>query len=443
MKKHIPTIAALLMMFVFGYVCPTWSTVTPVGLKVLGAFIGWLILVIAGKGMVIASCLAFFAFALRGYQTPAELLAAGFGSTGLLQFLYAFLLTGAFTRSGAGEVIVRWALSRKALNGRPMLFMLVWWTAMTILGALTTGVLIPFQGVPTMSLTVFDKYAEQTGLLVDRGAYVTAVVMSSVLLILCFTFLARRVLRLDVTPLKRLNVADIVEGHTVKLSRKQVIITVIMLVSYLYPVFLMPLDKASAAYTLLNGRIGQTMFMGLAVAALALIGEKGEPYYDLEKNIGSDVMWGAIAAYALVTVAAGAVASDAAGIKDWLLLILTDAVSSMPLALVILFFALVSTFLTQVFSNMATIIIVSSIIAPMMTIFAAKGFNVSVIPAFILQGGMSAIATAGGSGFAAMMLAQPSFKGDGAAWALKKGSIMLLMLVACTFVTTMVLGYIF
>ena len=472
MKKHIPTIAALLMMFVFGYVCPTWSTVTPVGLKVLGAFIGWLILVIAGKGMVIASCLAFFAFALSGYQTPAELLAAGFGSTGLLQFLYAFLLTGAFTRSGAGEVIVRWALSRKALNGRPMLFMLVWWTAMTILGALTTnvvacmmlgfsliasiakvvgydikdswcrfmiagtvlvggtaGVLIPFQGVPTMSLTVFDKYAEQTGLLVDRGAYVTAVVMSSVLLILCFTFLARKVLRLDVTPLK--------------LSRKQVIITVIMLVSYLYPVFLMPLDKASAAYTLLNGRIGQTMFMGLAVAALALIGEKGEPYYDLEKNIGSDVMWGAIAAYALVTVAAGAVASDAAGIKDWLLLILTDAVSSMPLALVILFFALVSTFLTQVFSNMSTIIIVSSIIAPMMTIFAAKGFNVSVIPAFILQGGMSAIATAGGSGFAAMMLAQPSFEGDGAAWALKKGSIMLLMLVACTFVTTMMLGYIF
>ena len=313
----------------------------------------------------------------------------------------------------------------------------------TVLVGGTAGVLIPFQGVPTMSLTVFDKYAEQTGLLVDRGAYVTAVVMSSVLLILCFTFLARKVLRLDVTPLKRLNVADIVEGHTVKLSRKQVIITVIMLVSYLYPVFLMPLDKASAAYTLLNDRIGQTMFMGLAVAALALIGEKGEPYYDLEKNIGSDVMWGAIAAYALVTVAAGAVASDAAGIKDWLLLILTDAVSSMPLALVILFFALVSTFLTQVFSNMATIIIVSSIIAPMMTIFAAKGFNVSVIPAFILQGGMSAIATAGGSGFAAMMLAQPSFKGDGAAWALKKGSIMLLMLVACTFVTTMVLGYIF
>ena len=140
MKKLIPTIAALLMMFVFGYVCPTWSTVTPVGLKVLGAFIGWLILVIAGKGMVIASCLAFFAFALSGSQTPAELLAAGFGSTGLLQFLYAFLLTGAFTRSGAGEGIVRWALSRKALNGRPMLFRLVWWTAMTILGALTTNV---------------------------------------------------------------------------------------------------------------------------------------------------------------------------------------------------------------------------------------------------------------------------------------------------------------
>lgn len=147
-----------------------------------------------------------FAFALSGYQTPAELLAAGFGSTGLLQFLYAFLLTGAFTRSGAGEVVVRWALSRKALNGRPMLFMLVWWTAMTILGALTTnvvacmmlgfsliasiakvvgydikdswcrfmiagtvlvggtaGVLIPFQGVPTMSLTVLISMPSRRG----------------------------------------------------------------------------------------------------------------------------------------------------------------------------------------------------------------------------------------------------------------------------------------
>ena len=64
-------------------------------------------------------------------------------------------------------------------------------------------------------------------------------------------------------------------------------------------------------------------------------------------------------------------------------------------------------------------------------------------PADLLLLGGRSVSLLGGSGFAAMMLAQPSFKGDGAAWALKKGSIMLLMLVACTFVTTMVLGYIF
>ena len=98
MKKHIPVIVALFMMFIFGYICPTWSTVTRLGLQVLGAFVGWLILVIAGRGMVIASLLCFFALALCGYQSPAELFAAGFGSAGLLQFAYAFLLTGAFTR---------------------------------------------------------------------------------------------------------------------------------------------------------------------------------------------------------------------------------------------------------------------------------------------------------------------------------------------------------
>lgn len=483
MKKHIPVVAALFMMFIFGYICPTWSTVTRVGLQVLGAFVGWLILVIAGKGMVIASCLSFFAFALSGYQTPAELFAASFGSASLMQFVYAFLLTGAFTRSGAGEVIVRWALSRKVLNGRPALFMLIWWVSMTILGALTTnvvacmmlgfslitsiakvvgykitddwcrfmiagtvmvggtaGVLLPFQGVPVMSLTIFDGYTEALGTTINRGAYVAAIVMTSVLVILVFTFVVKYLFKLNTEPLKRMDVAALTEGHDVKLNIQQTVITVLMIVAYIYPVLLMPLPQESAIYTTLN-TVGQPMFMGLAVAVLALLTKDGEPFYDLEKNIGSDIMWGAIAAFALVTVAAGAVASDAAGIKDWLFIIISAAVSKLPLAVVIVVFVLIATFLTQVFSNMATIIIISSVLAPMLPLFIAQGFNISVIPAFILQGGMSAIMTAGGSGYAAMMLAQPAFEGDGATWALKKGAVILLILSACASITTLVLGY--
>lgn len=483
MKKHIPVIVALFMMFIFGYICPTWSTITPVGLKVLGAFVGWLILVIAGKGMVVASCLCFFAYAMSGYQTPAELFAASFGSASLMQFVYAFLLTGAFTRSGAGEVIVRWALSRKALNGRPALFMLIWWTAMTVLGALTTnvvacmmlgfslitsiakvvgykitddwcrfmiagtvmvggtsGVLLPFQGVPVMSLTIFDGYTESLGTVIDRGYYVTAVVVTSILIILTFTFVVKYLFRLNTEPLKRMDVAALTVGHSVKLNVQQAVITVLMIVAYIYPVLLMPLPQDSPLYTTLNN-IGQPMFMGLAVAVLALLTKDGKPFYDVEKHIGSDIMWGAIAAFALVTVAASAVASDAAGIKDWLYIVISAAVSKLPLTVVIIAFVLIATFLTQVFSNMATIIIISSVLAPMLPLFIAQGFEISVIPAFILQGGMSAIMTAGGSGYAAMMLAQPAFEEDGATWALKKGAIILLLFAVCAAVSTIALGY--
>lgn len=483
MKKHIPVIVALFMMFIFGYICPTWSTITPVGLKVLGAFVGWLILVIAGKGMVVASCLCFFAYAMSGYQTPAELFAASFGSASLMQFVYAFLLTGAFTRSGAGEVIVRWALSRKALNGRPALFMLIWWTAMTVLGALTTnvvacmmlgfslitsiakvvgykitddwcrfmiagtvmvggtsGVLLPFQGVPVMSLTIFDGYTESLGTVIDRGYYVTAVVVTSILIILTFTFVVKYLFRLNTEPLKRMDVAALTVGHSVKLNVQQAVITVLMIVAYIYPVLLMPLPQDSTLYTTLNN-IGQPMFMGLAVAVLALLTKDGKPFYDVEKHIGSDIMWGAIAAFALVTVAASAVASDAAGIKDWLYIVISAAVSKLPLTVVIIAFVLIATFLTQVFSNMATIIIISSVLAPMLPLFIAQGFEISVIPAFILQGGMSAIMTAGGSGYAAMMLAQPAFEEDGATWALKKGAIILLLFAVCAAVSTIALGY--
>ncbi len=483
MKKHISTIVALFFMFIFGYICPTWSTVTPVGLKVLGAFVGWLILVISGRGMVIASCLSFFALAMSGYQTPAELFAAGFGTTGLLQFVYAFLISGAFTRCGAGETIVRWALSRKALNGKPTLFMFIWWTAMTILGALTTnvvacmmlgfslvvsiakvvgydlkdnwcrfmiagtvmvggtaGTLLPFQGPPAMAYAVFDGYAESIGITMSRAYYCGSVVITSVLVIFAFTFLMKPILKLDTTPLKTMDVATLTEGHSTKLNTQQTVITVLMIIAYIYPVLLMPLSKESALYTVLN-TIGQSMFMGLVVAVFALLHKDGKPFYDLEKHIGEDVMWGAIAAYALVVVAAGAIASDAAGIKDWLYLVISGAITNMPLALVIIIFVLVAVYLTQVFSNMATIIILSSIIAPIMPMFIQQGFNVQVIPAFLLMGGMSAIMTAGGSGFAALMLAQPSFEGDGGAWALKKGAIILLVLSCCIIITTLLMGY--
>ena len=483
MKKHIPVIVALFMMFIFGYICPTWSTVTRLGLQVLGAFVGWLILVIAGRGMVIASLLCFFALALCGYQSPAELFAAGFGSAGLLQFAYAFLLTGAFTRSGAGEVIVRWALSRKALNGRPALFMLIWWTAMTVLGAPTTnvvacmmlgfslitsiakvvgykitddwcrfmiagtvmvggtaGVLLPFQGYPAMSLAIFDGYAAEIGTTVSRGTYCAVVVITSALVVLAFTFAVTKLFKLNTEPLKKMDVAALTDGHSVKLNVQQAVITVIMIVAYIYPVLLMPLPQESSIYVTLN-TIGQPMFMGLAVAVLALLHKDGKPFYDVEKFIGSDIMWGAIAAYALVSVASGAVASDAAGINAWLQIVISSVVADLPLAVVLIVFLLIATYLTQVFSNMATIIIISSVLAPMLPLFVEQGFNVSVIPAFVLQGGMSAIMTAGGSGFAAMMLAQPAFEGDGGAWALKKGAVILLVFSLCAAITTVILGY--
>ena len=486
MKKHISTIVALFFMFIFGYICPTWSTVTPVGLKVLGAFVGWLILVIAGKGMVIASCLSFFALAMSGYQTPAELFAGGFGTANTLQFVYAFLLTAAFNRSGAGEVIVRWTLSRRFLNGHPYLFMLCWWIVMTILGALTqnvvanmmlafalvtsiakvvgydikdswcrfmiaatilvggtAGALIPFQGPPAMVLAIFGGAGAVDGIVVNVGIYCVSVLMTSILLILAFTFLAKSLLGLDIEPLRSMDVVALTEGHSVKLNARQIIITLVMIIAYIYPVLLLPLPKDSAVYDALNNRIGQAMFMGAAVGALALISVKGRVLYDLEKNIGSDIMWGAIAAFALVSVAATAVASDAAGIKQWLLIVIGDVVSNMPLALVLVIFMIIVTFLTQVFSNMASIVIISSVVAPLLPIFVAKGFNISVVPAFLVQGGMSAILTAGGSGFAAMMLAQPAFEGDGASWAVKKGSIVLLLLIACMVITTLTLGYLF
>ena len=39
-KKIVYLIIGLFFFFGFGYVCPIWSTITPVGVSMLGAFLG-------------------------------------------------------------------------------------------------------------------------------------------------------------------------------------------------------------------------------------------------------------------------------------------------------------------------------------------------------------------------------------------------------------------
>lgn len=109
-------------MFGFGYVCPTWGSVTRMGVQYLGILIGWIVMCAFGIPMSMASVMSIAACALPGYYTAATVITGSIGSSFTVQALFIFVLVYVFEESGTGEFLVRWILSRRFINGRPYLF---------------------------------------------------------------------------------------------------------------------------------------------------------------------------------------------------------------------------------------------------------------------------------------------------------------------------------
>ena len=70
------------------------------------------------------SILGIVALGLTDYCSMDDAIAGGLGQATVWQMLMVMVLLGAVNESGAGEAMGNWILSRKFLQGRPMLF--VW-----------------------------------------------------------------------------------------------------------------------------------------------------------------------------------------------------------------------------------------------------------------------------------------------------------------------------
>ena len=88
---------------------------------------------------------------------------------------------------------------------------------------------------------------------------------------------------------------------------------------------------------------------------------------------------------------------------------------------------------TQVFSNGATMVIVSSVIAQFAVSYAAAGVNVAVFPALIAQVCQMGCLTPAASGFAAQK--KPN-------WVFKSGTLMMLLYLIIAIPVGVLLAYV-
>ena len=75
-SKMIQTVIALLIMFVAGFIIPTWGPVTRMGVQYLCIMVGWIYLSIVTGGLLLSSVIALTACVIPGYYTAATLIVA-------------------------------------------------------------------------------------------------------------------------------------------------------------------------------------------------------------------------------------------------------------------------------------------------------------------------------------------------------------------------------
>ena len=417
--------------------------------------------------LMVPSLLAMFAMLLTGFYTPAAVMASGFGSSVALLCMFGMLLIYAFRNTKGDEVLIRYLISRPFLSGHPIRFLLVFnlaiallsifmdvggmllgfafvnaiadvvgyeedthWkrymmTSVLILSQCATNVL-PSKGGSLLTLGSFSGALTEAGYTLDTACFILTNLLTVVLLAVALALLAKPLFRVDLTRMQELDVAQLVkDGESVRLNKRQVWSGVIMVIGFAFPVIQMCFPAESAVYAWMNG-VGQIFFMALLVAALELICIDGQPICKAADAFSKGVLWDVYIGIAAVVLLSGAMSNADCGIGSWISLLLGNVFNGMSFPVMLLVVVALSGAVTQVFSNGATMVIVSSVIAQFAVSYAAAGVNVAVFPALIAQVCQMGCLTPAASGFAAMLLALPCMQKK-PNWVFKSGTLMMLL----------------
>lgn len=469
MKKSnlIQAFVALFIMFVAGYIIPTWGPVTRMGVQYLCIMLGWIYLSIVTGGLLLSSVVALTACVIPGYYTASSIVTTTLGNSITLLMIFIFIMVYIFQKSRTGEFLVRWMLSRKALNGHPYLFTAIFLLAIIIIGSVigsfgiillaiavltaisdvadmnikddwirfllistvalsgTTEVLFPFKPYSVLYMSIFDAQLNTIGTACDGTTWLLTAIIMAVLSFAALMLLAKFVFKFDLSKMKALDVSVLQTEEFRKMSKKQMIVLVSVIVTFFYPFFLMLIPKESGVYTFLNG-IGQNLFMGFVVCLLCLIHVDGEPIAEVNDIFKNGTNWQIIFAVGSVIAIGGAMSADESGVATWLLNIFQGLFSGMSITTIVIIVCILSCLITQFFSNSATAIIFLTALAPLAVVLYQDGVNVSVFPSLIGTGTLIACLLPCGSGQSAIMLGTDIFADDGQQWALKKGIIIMI-----------------
>ena len=436
---YVHSLIGLAIMFGFGLLDP-FQPVTPLGMKVLGTFLG-LIYLWSFVEILWPSLLGMLALCMIGYAPMPVILRKSFGDVVPILAFFAMILFGAIQHYGVTKYISRWFLTRKIINGRPVMFSFVFmyttyviaalsanilpallfmWAVLygvlqdvgykrgdrytavmvvgTMFGAISGQAAKPFTGSALMIVSAFEKVAKMQ---IDYLPYMLFGFITSSLGVIVYALLIKFVFRPDMSKIANISVERFEKDKLPPMDLRQKIYFA-SLFGYLGLILLPSILPKNLALVKFLTTMGPWGIVIAFVVTLCLFKIDGKPVMDFKEIAGKYVIWEVYFLIAMAGVVSDALTEPTTGINPFLTQFLNPILggkSPMVFAGIVAIFSMV---ITQ-FANNA---VMGVLLSPIVFAFCQQnGANPLAVATLMTFGLHVAIMTPAASPYAAILFA--------------------------------------
>lgn len=459
---YIHCIIGILIMFGFGSLEP-FNPITPLGMQVLGVFIG-VIYLWSFVSVLWPSLLGMIALGLTQYASMKDVFMASFGDTVTVLLLFAMILFGAIQHAGVTRYISRWFLTRKVINGRPVVFsfififttyvlaalsasvlppILLMWSILydvlndvgykkgekyttimvigTLFGAISGQAAKPFTGSALMIVGSFEKV---TKLHLDYLPYMLFGFIMSTLGIILYMLLIKYVFKPDMNKIANISTERFEQEKLPAMTLQQKTLFASMF-GYLILILIPSILPKTIGFVALLNKIGPFGVVMAFIVGLCLFKVDNKPIINVKDIMGRYVYWDVYFLVAMAMAISGALTAKTTGIQEFIIQALNPVLGGLsPFAFtaVILLFAILIT-------NIANNGVMGVLLMPIIYTFSLQnGVNAIAITTATIFALHIAILTPAASPFAAMLIGNKEWVDSKDVF--KYGSIIVISIFA-------------
>lgn len=434
---YVCSLIGILLIFGFGHL-PPLEPITTIGMHIIGIFLG-MIFLWSFVSILWPSLLGIVAIGISGYAPMRQAILVAFGDVVPVLVLFAMVLFGAIQNAGVTTYLSRWFLTRKVINGRPIIFsfvfiyttyilaalsasvlpplLLMWailysvlkevgykkgdpYTAImvlgTMLGAISGQAAKPFTGSALVMVGAFERVSESS---LDYLPYMLFGIIMSTLVIIGYTLLIKFVFRPDTSKIKNISTEDFNKEKLPPMNLQQKILLG-CLFGFLALVLLPSILPTSIPVVSLLNKFGPHGIIIVFVVGLSLFKVDGEPILDFPKIAGRFIVWDVYFLVCMSILVSGALTAPSTGITAFLTTSLDPVFgghSAFFFAIMVVIFAM---FITQVANNA----VMGVVLMPVIKIFSEQsGGNFVAIATVMIFALHVAMLTPASSPYAAIL----------------------------------------